>query len=130
LAEGELPDVVSFPDGWAGIDGELLLDLNSYALPPFVNPFTRLFSADSRAAPWMAGGQLVLTNNEVGRAVGVEPQTVPVRGGTDGCRLSFMGLPCPNVATGGMNAHGRMECIAVEDMDKMVEMLVALVRAR
>ncbi len=63
------------------------------------------------------------------RAVGVEPYTVPVRGGTDGCRLSFMGLPCPNIATGGMNGHGRLECIAVQDMDKMVEMLSALVAA-
>ncbi len=73
LAGGEQPDVVSFPDGWAGIDEELLLDLNSTALPPLASPFVRLFSADSRAAPWMAGGQLVLINNEVGRAVGVEP---------------------------------------------------------
>jgi tripeptide aminopeptidase len=64
------------------------------------------------------------------RAVGVEPVTHPVRGGTDGCRLSFMGLPCPNIATGGMNAHGRLECIAIQDMDKMVDMLEALVTAR
>ena len=64
------------------------------------------------------------------RAVGVAPYTVPVRGGTDGCRLSFMGLPCPNISTGGMNGHGRLECVAVEDMDKMVEMMIALVRAR
>ncbi len=73
LAAGELPDVVSFPDGWAGIDGALLLDLGSAGLPPLASPFSRLFSADSRAVPWMAGGQLVLTNSEVGRAVGVEP---------------------------------------------------------
>ena len=60
------------------------------------------------------------------RAVGVEPYAKPIRGGTDGSRLSFMGLPCPNLATGGMNYHGRFECIAVQDMDKMTEMLVAL----
>ena len=60
------------------------------------------------------------------RAVGVEPFEKPIRGGTDGSRLSFMGLPCPNLATGGMNYHGRFECIAVQDMDKMAEMLVAL----
>ena len=60
------------------------------------------------------------------RAVGVEPFEKPIRGGTDGSRLSFMGLPCPNLATGGMNYHGRFECIAVQDMDKMAEMLVQL----
>ena len=60
------------------------------------------------------------------RAVGVTPFEKPIRGGTDGSKLSFMGLPCPNLATGGMNYHGRFECIAVQDMDKMAEMLVAL----
>ena len=60
------------------------------------------------------------------RAVGVAPFEKPIRGGTDGSRLSFMGLPCPNLATGGMNYHGRFECIAVQDMDKMAEMLVKL----
>ena len=60
------------------------------------------------------------------RAVGVTPFEKPLRGGTDGSKLSFMGLPCPNLATGGMNYHGRFECIAVQDMDKMAEMLVKL----
>lgn len=60
------------------------------------------------------------------RAVGVEPFFKPIRGGTDGARLSFDGLPCPNLATGGMNYHGRFECIGVQDMDKMSEMLYAL----
>ena len=60
------------------------------------------------------------------RAVGVTPFEKPIRGGTDGSKLSFMGLPCPNLATGGMNYHGRFECIAVQDMDKMAEMLVKL----
>lgn len=63
------------------------------------------------------------------RKSGVQPHTEPVRGGTDGCRLSFMGLPCPNLSTGGLNAHGRMELVAVQDMDKMVEVIVALVTA-
>ena len=61
------------------------------------------------------------------RAVGVEPFAKPIRGGTDGCKLSYEGLPCPNLATGVMNYHGRFECIAVQDMDKMAEMLFALV---
>ena len=64
------------------------------------------------------------------RAVGVEPFAKPIRGGTDGSKLSFMGLPCPNLGTGGMNFHGRFECIAVQDMDKMAEMLLALVTTK
>ena len=64
------------------------------------------------------------------RAVGVAPFEKPIRGGTDGSKLSFMGLPCPNLATGGMNYHGRFECIAVQDMDKMAEMMVALLTLR
>ena len=60
------------------------------------------------------------------RAVNIQPYAEPIRGGTDGARLSFMGLPCPNLATGGMNGHGRMECIAVQDMDVMAQMLVNL----
>ena len=60
------------------------------------------------------------------RAVGVEPWHEAIRGGTDGARLSFMGLPCPNIATGGMNCHGRFECVAVEDMDTMADVIVRL----
>ncbi|MBR1559871.1 MAG: peptidase T [Clostridia bacterium] len=60
------------------------------------------------------------------RAVGVEPYHEPIRGGTDGSRLSFMGLPCPNLATGGMNFHGRFECVPVEDMDVMTEVIVKI----
>ena len=61
------------------------------------------------------------------RAAGVEPWHQAVRGGTDGSRLSFMGLPCPNIATGGMNFHGRFECIAIEDMDVMTEVITHIV---
>jgi len=61
------------------------------------------------------------------RAVGVTPMVAPIRGGTDGATLTFKGLPCPNLATGGMNFHGRFECVAVEDMDTMTDMLVRLV---
>ncbi len=57
---------------------------------------------------------------------GVTPKVGPVRGGTDGARLSFMGLPCPNLSTGGMNYHGRHECVVVESMEKMVQVLVNL----
>ena len=59
---------------------------------------------------------------------GVEAQTVPIRGGTDGARLSYMGLPCPNLSTGGHNFHGRFEYIPVEAMDKMTEVLVNIIK--
>ena len=55
---------------------------------------------------------------------GMHPVTVPIRGGTDGARLSYEGLPCPNLCTGGENYHGRFEYIPVEDMEKCVDMLV------
>lgn len=57
------------------------------------------------------------------KAAGMEPREVPIRGGTDGARLSFEGLPCPNLCTGGENYHGRFEFIPVEDMEKCVQML-------
>lgn len=59
--------------------------------------------------------------------VGMEPRLVPIRGGTDGARLSFMGLPCPNLCTGGENFHGRFEYIPVEDMELCVKLLVEIV---
>lgn len=61
------------------------------------------------------------------REAGIEPFSEAIRGGTDGARLSYMGLPCPNLATGGMNCHGRFECVAIQDMDAMVDVLVRLV---
>ncbi len=60
------------------------------------------------------------------KAVGMEPVAVPIRGGTDGARLSYMGLPCPNLCTGGENYHGRFEYIPVEDMDACTRMLVEI----
>ena len=63
-------------------------------------------------------------------AVGMEPRSVPIRGGTDGARLSFMGLPCPNLCTGGENFHGPFEFIAVEDMDRCADLLVELLTDR
>ena len=58
--------------------------------------------------------------------VGMNPIAVPIRGGTDGARLSYMGLPCPNLCTGGENYHGRFEYIPVEDMDLCTRMLVEI----
>lgn len=62
------------------------------------------------------------------RAAGMEPKEVPIRGGTDGARLSFEGLPCPNLCTGGENYHGRFEFIPVEDMEACVDMLEHILR--
>ena len=57
---------------------------------------------------------------------GIEPRLSSARGGTDGSRLSFMGLPCPNIFTGEMAFHGKHEYVSVQDMEKAVEVLVNL----
>ena len=62
------------------------------------------------------------------RSSGIEPIIVPIRGGTDGARLSFEGLPCPNLSTGGANFHGVHEFISVSSMEKMVEVIVTLMK--
>ncbi len=64
---------------------------------------------------------------EAMKANAVEPLIVPIRGGTDGARLSFMGLPCPNLSTGGHNFHGKYEYICIESMDKMVDVIKTIV---
>ncbi len=61
------------------------------------------------------------------RAAGLEPVENPIRGGTDGAVLSYKGLPCPNLGTGGFNFHGPFECISAEKMDQSVEVLLNLV---
>ena len=58
--------------------------------------------------------------------LGVKPESVPVRGGTDGARLSYMGLPCPNLCTGGQNYHGRFEYAVVEEMELCAKILVEI----
>jgi len=62
------------------------------------------------------------------RRAGLEPRTHAIRGGTDGCRLSFMGLPTPNLFAGEHNFHSRLEWVAVQDMEKAVEVIVHLCR--
>ena len=61
-------------------------------------------------------------------ACGVTPIVQPIRGGTDGARLSYMGLPCPNLSTGGYNFHGRKELITVEAMERMTDVLETIVK--
>jgi tripeptide aminopeptidase len=60
---------------------------------------------------------------EAMKAVGIEPLIKPIRGGTDGSQLSYMGLPCPNIFAGGHNFHGRYEYVPVESMQKAVEVI-------
>ena len=62
------------------------------------------------------------------KAAGVEPDTTPIRGGTDGARLSFKGLPCPNLGTGGYAFHGVYEHITVEGMDLAVKIVKDIIR--
>ena len=55
--------------------------------------------------------------------LGITPVIVPIRGGTDGARLSYMGLPCPNICTGGGNAHGKTEYVVLEDMETIKDII-------
>ena len=64
--------------------------------------------------------------DEAIRRAGLTPQKPPVRGGTDGSRLSFMGLPTPNLFNGSMNFHGKKEWVPLEWMEKSVETVVNL----
>lgn len=71
---------------------------------------------------------LIETAKAAMEALGVEPIIVPIRGGTDGARLSYMGLPCPNLCTGGYFFHGRREMIPVQSLEKVTDILVEIVK--
>jgi tripeptide aminopeptidase len=58
--------------------------------------------------------------------IGITPLVVPIRGGTDGARLSYKGLPCPNLCTGGHNFHGRYEYVSIQSMEKVVNLLLKI----
>ena len=73
--------------------------------------------------PW-----LISLAEEACRACSVTPLILPIRGGTDGARLSFMGLPCPNLGTGGHAYHGPYEHITAEGMDAAVEVTLQIVK--
>ena len=66
---------------------------------------------------------LVENANKAIEQAGMTPVNVAIRGGTDGARLSYMGLPCPNLGTGGINCHGKYECATKENMEKAVEVV-------
>lgn len=70
---------------------------------------------------------LIENAQEAARRAGIQLQVLPVRGGTDGARLSYMGLPCPNLGTGGYACHGPYEHVTAEGMDQTVELLLELV---
>ena len=59
-------------------------------------------------------------------SVGVTPKVQPIRGGTDGARLSFMGLPCPNIFAGGLNFHSRNEFLPINSLKKASEVIVKI----
>ena len=64
------------------------------------------------------------------KACNVEPRVIPIRGGTDGAMLSYKGLPCPNLSTGGHNFHSNTEYIPVQSLEKMVDVLVEIARVK
>jgi tripeptide aminopeptidase len=70
--------------------------------------------------------ELITRAQEALRSLGVEPVTEPIRGGTDGAALSFMGVPCPNLCTGGYNYHSRYEYASIQEMEKTAELLILL----
>lgn len=70
---------------------------------------------------------LVDNASQAMKELGIEPIISPIRGGTDGARLSFMGLPCPNLCTGGENYHGKYEYACVQSMEKVTELLLKIV---
>lgn len=63
------------------------------------------------------------------RSAGIEPVIVPIRGGTDGATLSFKGLPCPNLGTGGYNFHGECEFASVQEMESSVQVILNIIKA-
>lgn len=82
------------------------------------------FNMKEKILPHM---HIIETAQKAMNELGITPKIVPIRGGTDGARLSFMGLPCPNLCTGGYNFHGRYEYIPVQSMERVVDILLKIV---
>ena len=72
--------------------------------------------------------ELIDRAREAMEELDITPIVTPIRGGTDGARLSFMGIPCPNLCTGGHNFHGKYEFICVQSMERIVELLIRIVK--
>ena len=83
------------------------------------------FNMKEKIEPFM---HIVGTAREAMEALDIQPIMKPIRGGTDGSRLSFMGLPCPNIFTGGHNFHGKHEYICLESMEKAAKLIVEICR--
>lgn len=93
-------------------DGRLTLELKDqyYNMREKVEPMKHIIDVAFRAM----------------QEVGIEPNVKPIRGGTDGARLSFMGLPCPNIFAGGMNFHGRYEFLPIPSLHKATDVIVKI----
>jgi tripeptide aminopeptidase len=83
------------------------------------------YNMKEQVAPWP---EVIEKAKQAMQAVGVTPIVKPIRGGTDGARLSYMGLPCPNLFAGGINFHGKFEFCSLQTMEKAVMTLVQLAR--
>jgi len=64
------------------------------------------------------------------KEAGITPNIKAIRGGTDGAQLSYMGLPCPNIFAGGLNFHGPYEYVALESMEKAVQVIINIAQAK
>ena len=70
--------------------------------------------------------ELITRAKDAMASLGIEPIVLPIRGGTDGAKLTYMGIPCPNLCDGGYNFHGRFEYASVQEMEKSAELLILL----
>ena len=84
----------------------------------------RYYNMKEKILPHM---YLVDLAKEAMEELSITPQVIPIRGGTDGCHLSYMGLPCPNLCTGGENSHGKYEYISVRSLEQTASLLVRIV---
>ena len=84
----------------------------------------RYYNMKEKILPHM---YLVDLAKEAMEELSITPQVIPIRGGTDGCHLSYMGLPCPNLCTGGENSHGKYEFISVRSLEQTANLLVRIV---
>jgi tripeptide aminopeptidase len=107
-----LQDVVEFINSKYGDLAELDMKDSYYNMKEKIEPEYHIISLAERAMSML----------------GIEPRIKPIRGGTDGSRLSFMGLPCPNLFTGGYNYHGRYEYITVEGMQLAASTIVEIIK--
>ncbi|GAB6106256.1 peptidase T [Fusibacter bizertensis] len=104
---------------------ETFLNLKYGAGTVVVDLIDSYFNMKEKILPYF---HLIENAMQAMRNLEIEPIVVPVRGGTDGARLSYMGLPCPNVCTGGHNFHGKFEYIPVQSMEKTVDILVEIAK--